>query len=74
MKVYKLFRMRNGKLFPLYVEAKREIPVGEWLTARVGEKVDETHVKASLFLGILPKTFAGVVIICYLCRQIRKQA
>lgn len=47
MKVYKLFRLRNGKLFPLYVEAKREIPVGEWLTARVGEKVDETHVKAS---------------------------
>lgn len=47
MKVYKLFRLRNGKLFPLYVEAKREIPIGEWLIARVGEKVDATHVKAS---------------------------
>lgn len=47
MKVYKLFRVRNGKLYPLYVEAKREMPVGVWLQAQVGEKADETHVKAS---------------------------
>lgn len=47
MLTYKLFRVKNGKLYPLYVEAKREIPLGEWLTAAVGEKVDETHVKAS---------------------------
>jgi len=46
-RTYKLFRIKNGKLYPLYVEAKREIPIGEWLTANVGEKVDETHVKAS---------------------------
>ena len=47
MKTYKLFRLRNGKLFPLYVEAGRELPIGEWLVAGVGERVDETHVKAS---------------------------
>lgn len=47
MKTYKLFRVKNNKLYPLYVEAKRELPIGEWLNAQVGEKKDETHVKAS---------------------------
>ena len=46
MKTYKLFRIKNGKLFPLYVEADREMYIGEWLKASVGEKVDDTHVKA----------------------------
>lgn len=48
MIVYKLFRKKNGKLFPLYVEANREISIGEWLKASVGETVDETHVKSRL--------------------------
>lgn len=47
MITYKLFRLRNGKLFPLYVEANREMTIGEWLNAGIGEKVDATHVKAS---------------------------
>ena len=47
MKVYKLFRVKNNKLYPLYVEAKREMPIGVRLDAQVGERVDETHVKAS---------------------------
>lgn len=47
MKTYKMFRVRNGKLYPLYVEAKREMVMGVWLNAQVGEKADETHVKAS---------------------------
>lgn len=47
MKTYKLFRIRNGKLYPLYVEASREMIVGKWLNAGVGALVDETHVKAS---------------------------
>lgn len=47
MKTYKLFRIRNGKLYPLYVEASREMIAGEWLNAGVGALVDETHVKAS---------------------------
>lgn len=47
MITYKLFRMKDGKLYPLYVEASRELPMGMWLNAQVGEKKDETHVKAS---------------------------
>ena len=47
MKVYKLFRIKGNKLYPLYVEAKREMPIGKWLLAQVGELADETHVKAS---------------------------
>ena len=47
MKTYKLFRIKNGKLFPLYVEANKEIKMGEWLRAECGDKVDDTHVKAS---------------------------
>ena len=46
MTTYKLLRIREGKLYPLYVEHKREMPVGVWLEARVGELEDETHVKS----------------------------
>ena len=48
MKTYKLFRVRNNKLYPLYVEADKEVKVGEWLRAKSGEKVDDTHVKSRL--------------------------
>jgi len=47
MITYKLFRVKNNKLYPLYVEANREMEIGKWLTAGTGEKVDDTHVKAS---------------------------
>ena len=47
MKTYKMFKVKGGKLYPLYVEAKREMPLGTLLQAHVGELVDETHVKAS---------------------------
>ena len=47
MVTYKLFRCKNGKLFPLYVEAKREMEIGKLLYAGCGEKLDDTHVKAS---------------------------
>jgi hypothetical protein len=47
MKTYKLFRVKNGKLYPLYVEANKEIITGEWLKSGCGELTDETHVKAS---------------------------
>lgn len=46
MITYKLFRLKDEKLYPLYVEADREMETGKWLTAQVGEKVDDTHVKA----------------------------
>ena len=47
MKTYKLFRIKDNKLYPLYVEAKREMEIGKFLKAQVGEKKDETHVKAN---------------------------
>ena len=46
MKTYKLFREKGTKLYPLYVEADKSIPIGRWINAEVGEKVDDTHVKA----------------------------
>ena len=48
MKTYKLFRLKGGKLYPLFVECSREMPIGEWLMAGIGEKADETHVKSRL--------------------------
>lgn len=48
MKTYKLFRIKNGKLFPLYVNANKETVIGEWIPAEVGEKADDTHVKSKL--------------------------
>lgn len=35
IKTYKLFRTKNNKLYPLYVEADREMKVGEWLEAGI---------------------------------------
>ena len=46
MTTYKLFRIKQGRLYPLYVEADREMKVGEWLKSGVGEAYDATHVKA----------------------------
>ena len=46
MTTYKLFRVREGRLFPLYVEHTREMEIGVLLEARVGELADATHVKS----------------------------
>ena len=46
MITYKLFREKNGKLYPLYVNANKEVCIGEWLESESGVLVDETHVKA----------------------------
>ena len=48
MITYKLLRIRNGRLFPLFVETDREMKIGEWLEAGIGEKADDTHVKSKL--------------------------
>lgn len=48
MKVYKLFRVKNNKLYPLFVNANTEMKLGKWLRAEVGEKADDTHVKSRL--------------------------
>ena len=48
MITYKLFRKKGGKLYPLFVEVKRELPMEQWLEAGIGELADETHVKSRL--------------------------
>ena len=46
MITYKLFREKDGKLYPLYVNANDTTPIGEWIKSKPGVKVDDTHVKA----------------------------
>jgi len=46
MITYKLFRIKDNKLYPLYVLADKPTPIGVRLKAEVGELADETHVKA----------------------------
>lgn len=48
MKTYKLFRLKNNKLYPLYVNANTETKIGTWLSSEVGELKDEGHVKSRL--------------------------
>lgn len=49
MKAYKLFKMKNGKLYPLYVFANEEMPIGVRLIAKCGESSkDGKHVKSKL--------------------------
>ena len=48
MTTYKLFRLRDGRLYPLFVDTKREMALGQWLKAKIGELADESHVKSRL--------------------------
>ena len=49
MKVYKMFRLKNGRLYPLFVEATRELPMGQVLYANVGQTgKDDRHVKSRI--------------------------
>lgn len=48
MITYKLFRIKNNKLYPLFVDSNTEMQLGIWLDAKVGELKDETHVKSKL--------------------------
>lgn len=45
---YKLMRMKDGRLYPLYVLADEEIPVGTWLKAEEGPRTDSGKVKSRL--------------------------
>ena len=45
---YKLFRMVQDKLYPLFVNRNKEVPVGEWLKAEAGEMTADGKVKSSL--------------------------
>ena len=48
MVTYKLFRLKGGKLYPLFVECSRQMPTGVWLDAGIGELADESHVRSRL--------------------------
>lgn len=49
MKAYKLFRIKDGKLYPLYIYANEEVPIGVRLEAKAGEfSKDGKHVKSKL--------------------------
>jgi len=48
MTTYKLFRIRDGKLYPMFVDSRKEMKPRKWLKAEVGELVDEGHVKSRL--------------------------
>lgn len=47
-KAYKLFREVDGKLYPLFVNANDEVPMGQWLRAEAGELTDKGQVKSKL--------------------------
>ena len=51
-KAYKLLRIKNGKLYPMYVERNKETPVGEWAPAECGERLPNGKVKAPLGRGL----------------------
>lgn len=45
---YKLFRIKKGKLYPLYVFANEELPVGIYLEAKEGPRTERGKVKSKL--------------------------
>lgn len=47
-KLVRVEASKPGKLYPLFVHATDEMPVGEWLPARAGEKAGESQVKSSI--------------------------
>lgn len=48
MITYKLFRLKHGKLYPLYVNASKPTPLGVWLDAEAGERTSDGKVKSRL--------------------------
>lgn len=46
---YKLFKKgKDGKLYPLYVNANKSIPFGDWIFAECGERTEDGKVKSKL--------------------------
>lgn len=48
MKAYKLFRIKNNQLYPLYVLADKPTPMNEWLDAEEGIRTEDGKVKSKL--------------------------
>lgn len=47
-KLFRVFKKYPGKLFPLYVNANTNIPIGEWISAEPGERLENGKVKSKL--------------------------
>lgn len=45
---YKLFKYKNGKLYPLYVLANKEFKIGVWIDAEEGPLTENGKVKCKL--------------------------
>lgn len=48
MKAYKLFRIKNNELYPLYVFANEPLPLNQWIDAKEGEKNAHGKVKSKI--------------------------
>ena len=63
VKAYKLFRVdpdRPGELFPLYVDADKPVPMGEWVNAEIGGAAKSGKVKSKIGeLAMSPGWHAG---------------
>jgi hypothetical protein len=47
-KAYKLFRQKEGKLYPLFVGANEEVPLNQWVKANAGEQAASGKVKSKI--------------------------
>jgi len=47
-KAYKLFKQREGKLYPLFVDANEEVPLNQWLKAKAGEQAASGKVRSKI--------------------------
>lgn len=47
-KLFKVKKSRPGEVFPLYVNADKPTPIGEWVSAECGEKKENGKVKSKL--------------------------
>tara|TARA_Y100000034_G_C6904883_1_gene419559 strand:+ start:2898 stop:4313 length:1416 start_codon:yes stop_codon:yes gene_type:complete len=51
VKAYKLFRIKNGnrsKLYPLFVNANKPVPIGKWVKAETGQATSTGKVKSKI--------------------------
>ena len=48
MIMYKQFRLKNGKLYPLFVLADEETPVGVWLAAKEGPRNEKGKIQSKM--------------------------
>lgn len=51
---FKLFRIKGGKLYPLYILRNEEIPIGVWLEAKEGPRTLDGKVKGKMTLAYRP--------------------